>query len=113
MRDYVRRFALQKFGDPGNAVANNVVQEFSWQSPNPVPFVAKKCSCILRPANLVAVITFHMDWPGTEKASLDESAHTSCGVPELIVVACGYLEPIFTGNGYQLSRFRLIQCKRL
>ena len=106
IRDHLGRFAGQELRDPGNAVADDILQQFSWQPANPVSFVAKKRARIPGPSKLIAVITLHVHRPAAQKAALDQSSHASRHMPELIIMPRGYLEPPLVRERDQLSGLR-------
>ena len=61
----------QKLSDPRNTVADNILKQFPRKPTNPVSFIGKHCSGISAFADLVAVVTLHMQRAATQKAVLD------------------------------------------
>ena len=67
----LRRISGQELGDPGNPVADDVLQEFPRQSPNPVFLISEKSPGIARTPQFVAVIAFHVYRSATEISALN------------------------------------------
>src|SRR5690348_3195252 len=113
MSDYVVRVACQVLGNPGDAMADNILQQFPWQPADPVALVAEKRSRVPGLSKLIAVITLHVHGLAAQKAALDKTSHTSRCVPELIVMAYGDLQPPLFRDRDQCSGFPLVDCERL
>src|SRR5439155_25211190 len=84
IRHDLRRLAGQELRDSGNAVADDILQQFSWQPTNPVSLVAEKRSGIIGLPELITIITLHMHRPRAQKTVLQETAHASGRWPKLI-----------------------------
>ena len=72
-------------------MTNDVLQEFSGQPADPVTFVPKQRARVTGPLEFIAIITLEMHWPATEKPVLQERAHSSSDMAELIVMSDCYL----------------------
>src|SRR6266446_6983724 len=92
MRDHFGRLARQELGDPGDPVANEVLQQFPRQPANPMVFVSEKRSRISRSSELVAVRAFHVHRPAAQETTPDKSSHAPSEGAELVVMPRGDLE---------------------
>src|SRR6266446_2211015 len=113
MSDYVGRVACQVLGDPGDTMADNILQQFPRQPADPVALVAEKRSRVPGFSKLIAVITLHVHRLAAQKAALDKTSHTSRCVPELIVMAYGDLQSPLLRDRNQSSGFPLVNCEWL
>ena len=92
----------QKLGDPGHAVADDVVQEPSRKSADPMVRVTEQRSRIGGVPEVVGVVALHVHGSPAQEAPPDQAAHAPRHVAELIVVPDRQLEPLVVGEGHQL-----------
>ena len=104
---------VKKLRDSGNAVADDVVQQFPRQPANPMLLVAEKRSRIPGPSELIAVVALHVDRRAAQKAAPDQRTHAARRVAELVVMSRGDLEALVVGQCDQTSGVVLVERERL
>src|SRR6267378_6938587 len=113
MRDYSGRVGGQVLRDPGNPVADDIVQESARQPANPMSLVGEERRGVSGAPKLVAVVALHVYRAGTQKAGLDQRSHASRSVPELIVVPDGDLQRALVPERQQAAGLLFVDRERL
>src|SRR5262249_7301027 len=94
-------------------MADDVVQQFSRQSADPMVFVPEQCSDIGCITQVITVITLHVYRPPTQIALCDQSPQTSRSMGELEVMSRGQLKPLFLSQVNKLLGPVRVDCERL
>src|SRR5258708_2346315 len=88
MSNDLRRLGGEKFGDAGNAMADDVLEETTGEPANPVLLVAEeRFGVAARFTQLIAIVTFHVHRDAAKISVCDQIAHPPRGVTKLIVVS--------------------------
>ncbi len=87
MRNYVRRICSKVLRDPGNPVANDILQQLSGQSANPMPLITKESACIGRATEFVTVSALHVYWPIAQEAALNKGPHPARHMAKLVIMS--------------------------
>ncbi len=91
VRNYVRRICGKVLRDPGNPVANDILQQLSRQSANPMPLITEESARIARATELVTVSALQMYRPIAQEAALNKGPHPARRVAKLVVMSRGNL----------------------